>query len=524
MKQWLLLAGITLLFFPYATGQNYFIYLNDKPETVFCPETYFHPKALERRTRNGLPMWDERDLPVSQDYVNIISKYADSVRYQLRWLNSVTVAATPDQITKIARLPFVERIEPMVSEAVTAGFPAETDNRYDTLLSLTRDLMNIQVLEDSGLSGEGVRIAVLDVGFKHADIHPALEKVRSEGRIIATRDFYDGDDHVYHHSHHGTEVMSCISGIYRERNLGCAPGAEFLLARIEHETKEKPIEEDHWIAAAEWADKMGADIINSSITYTDKRYTFEDMTGKTAPVSRGAAIAASKGMVIVCSMGNEGDDKWQFMGAPADVPEVLSVGGSMPMLPMRIKFGSKGPNALHQLKPDISAPGYVLSALKKDGFGERAGTSFSAPLIAGLAACLIEKCPQANREEIFDRIHRLGHFYPYYDYDLGYGVADAAKIFRDSAEVVAPTFEVIHRSDSIIMKLDTAYMYRDSLNFPNGRVLYVHLENKEGYLSSYFPVRLPNNTKYYFFRRQGSSRGTMRIWLGGYLYEEKIEE
>lgn len=502
---------------------KYFVYFKDKPQvTSFAPELYFHPKAIERRIKNELPLWEETDLPVDEDYICAVADQVINLRHALRWLNAVSVEATEEQIQMLTNLPFVKRIEAFSSEVHVTSFPLHTTDRLDTLLSLVRGQMHLDILLDSNLTGKGVRIAILDAGFDDADIHPAIDRIRKYNQIVATKDFYDGDDNVYGHSLHGMQVLSCIAGMYEGRPLGAAMDAEFLLARVEHETKEIAAEEDHWIAAAEWADKLGADIISSSVTYTDERYTYADMNGKTAPVSLAAAIAVQKGMLIVCSMGNEGDEKWRYMGAPADVPGVLSVGGSLPVLPMRNPFSSFGPNALNQRKPDLSAPGFTVTAIKKYKYGENAGTSFSTPLIAGVAACMMQRYPEKNREEIFDLLCQSGHFYPYYDYELGYGIADVARLLNGKKDVLSPTFEVIHRSDSVILKLDTAYMNRDSLNFPNGRVLYYHLENEAGYLGAYYTIRLKNNSRYYFFRRRETSHGILRIWFGGYLYEERI--
>ncbi|MEZ4775582.1 MAG: S8 family serine peptidase [Bacteroidia bacterium] len=516
---------LALLFFPALTfGQaNYFVYFKDKPAVSFEDvRAEFHPNALMRRIKNGLPLISETDFPVSDDYRCEVGEQVMNVRHSLRWLNAVSVEATEAQIQKVSNLPYVKSVEAFSSEAQLASFPVSTTDRLDTLLSLVRGQMHLDMLLDSNLTGKGVRIAILDAGFDDADIHPAIDRARKYNQIVATKDFYDGDDNVYAHSLHGMQVLSCIAGMYEGRPLGAAMDAEFLLARVEHETKELAAEEDNWIAAAEWADKMGADMISSSVTYTDKRYTYADMDGKTAPVSRAAAIAVQKGMLVICSMGNEGDEKWRYMGAPADVPGVLSVGGSLPVLPMRNPFSSFGPNALNQRKPDLSAPGFTLTAIKKFKYGENAGTSFSTPLVAGVAACMIQRYPEKTQREIFDLLCRSGHFYPYYDYELGYGIADVARFLQKPTDTLSPTFEVIHQSDSVILKFDTAYMYKDSTNFPNGRVLYYHLENEAGYLGAYFTIRLKNNTQYYFFRRRETSHGMLRIWLGGYLYEERI--
>lgn len=502
----------------------YYVFLKDKGSADFDPSAWFDEQALERRRINGLPAYDSTDLPLQPEYVSQVSQLVDSVRYQLRWLNALTVKASPAQIQQVAQLPFVSETEPFDASMYLARVPdftAQTNDKFDTLLSMQRIRMQLDTLEAHGLSGKGVRIAIFDTGFKEADTHPALAHVVNNGHILATRDFYSGGEQVFHHSRHGMQVMSCVAGMYGDRQLGCAKDAQFLLARIEHETKEKAIEEDHWIAAAEWADRNGAQIINSSVTYTFKRYTYRDMNGRTAPVSRAAVLAAKKGILVICSMGNEGETDWQYMGAPADAPEVLSIGGSMPMLPMHIPFASIGPNSEKRRKPDVSAPAYVLAALKNEAYDISPGTSFSSPLIAGLAACMLEQEPEVTELALFEQICQLGHYYPYYDYYLGYGIPDATWLFHPRPVDPEPTFEVTHVGDSIILSFDPAFMAADSAAHPDGRVLYYHFETPNLYLNSAHFTVLPNLTRYYFFRRRPGVTGIVRIWFQGYLYEEE---
>ena len=517
--------GAMLIYIGSVQAQElYYVFLKDKGLSDFDPQSWFDERALERRQVNGLPAFDSTDLPLKPAYVSQVRQVVDSLRYELRWLNAITVQATPEQIQGVSQLPFVREIEPFGATLHLARVPelaTQARDKFDTLLSMQRTQMQLDTLEARGLTGKDVRIAIFDAGFKDANIHPALAHVFENGQIVATRDFYGGGEDVYLHSRHGMQVMSCVAGMYGDRQLGCAKDAQFLLARIEHESKEKAIEEDHWIAAAEWADKNGAQIINSSVTYTFKRYTYRDMNGRTAPVSRAAALAAKKGMLVVCAMGNDGEKNWQYMGAPADVPEVLSVGGSMPMLPIHIQFASIGPNAEKRRKPDVAAPAYVLAALKNDDYDVSAGTSFSSPLIAGLAACMLQREPEITGQALFSRICRLGHYYPYYDYYLGFGIPEAARLFHPDPPEAAPTFEVVHQGDSIILAFDPAFMAADSALYPDGRVLYYHFETPNGYLNSYHFTLLPNRTRYHFFLRRPGVTGVLRIWFDGYLYEEE---
>ncbi|MEM7659231.1 MAG: S8 family serine peptidase [Bacteroidota bacterium] len=556
-------------------SQLAWVYFTDKAEGEFRAEAYFDSAALARKTRLGLPESDSLDWPVSEQYLAAVADEVQEVRHRSRWLNAVSVEASPAALNQIADWKFVRAVVPFAWAGEVAsngtsrevpGGPTEgrvrseaedgaTANserdrpqtatlsgwglaqrgevrgqkaevrelmsvkkpRFDTLLSLTRNLMELDQLAAAGLNGKGMRIAILDAGFLEADTHPALAEVRARGGILRTWDFYQGDSGVYHHSHHGMEVMSCIAGKYQGKDLGGAPEAEFLLARIEHRRREKAIEEDHWVAAAEWADRHGADLINSSVTYTFKRYTYSDMDGNTAPVSRAARIATQKGILVVASMGNEGKKKWQYLGAPADAPEVLSVGGSLPVWPQRNPFSSLGPNANRHPKPDVAAPGFVLTAKGKGTYDENAGTSFAAPLITGLAACYLQQQPETLPTELAQRIREMGHFYPYYDYALGWGVPKVSRWLVDSLPEIAPTFRVGFKGDSVILALDTLHM-QDSVRFPYGHLLYFHLDGGAEGLLAYETIRLPNDAKYYFFLRR-RQQGILRIWLDGFLWE-----
>ncbi|MEL6257396.1 MAG: S8 family serine peptidase, partial [Bacteroidota bacterium] len=277
-------------------GQDlYYVFLSDKDTSQsFNPYAYFDEKAIERRQKNDLPLYDIKDLPLKDEYVDKIELTVVSIRHRLRWFNVISVSAWPDQIEKIRKYPFVEKIEPFSQLSRVANWEKVEDQKLDTLLSLSKAQTNFQELEKNGLTGKGVRIAIFDTGFKRANAQQAFEHLEKGKQIVQTYDFYEGEEFVYHHDDHGTQVLSCIGGMYEGKQLGAAKDAEFLLARTEHKYKEKAIEEDHWMAAAEWADKHGADIINSSLTYTSKRYEYGDMDGKKTLVSRAAKIASDK--------------------------------------------------------------------------------------------------------------------------------------------------------------------------------------------------------------------------------------
>ncbi|MFK7924803.1 MAG: S8 family serine peptidase [Bacteroidia bacterium] len=504
---------------------HYYVFFKDKGPLLGAYAD-FDPRVAERRDLQALAAKDFYDQIVYQPYIDQIDQLVDSLRIRSRWLNAVSVRADISQINALYDLDFVERIRPFRSEAVLTQSPVsevgEDNPRLDTLLSLSQGLMGLDTLFQLDLKAQGVRIAILDAGFKGADRHPALATLMKSDRVVGTYDFYKDRENVYSNSSHGLQVLSCLAGYYGDRPLGAATEAEYLLARIVKQFFAFGNDEDLWIAAAEWAEANGAEIINSSITYVENYLTPGEMDGLSSPVTKAAQVAVKKGVLVVCAMGNEGDKRWRIMGAPADAIEVLSVGGTYPMVPLHLPMASKGPNSRRKLKPNVAAPAFVLAAMHKNLYGESVGTSFSTPLVAGIAGVLRQQHPQLKPAELIARLERSGHFYPYYDYDLGYGVPDMGRLLTDSIPVADSLFQIRLARDTVWLDFDTLYMQKDTLRFPYGRMLYYHFERPEQYLKSYQGFRIPNNTASHYFIRQQPAFGKLRIWMDDYLYEQRF--
>ena len=336
-----------------------------------------------------------------------------------------------------------------------------------------------------------------------------------------------GDADVYAHSNHGTAVWSCIAGMYEGKRLGAAVDAEFLLCRTELNLREIAAEEDHWMAAAEWADLQGADIISSSLGYGRPRHTYNDMDGQRTLVSRAAAMAVRKGILVVNSAGNEGVDKFHYITAPGDADSVLTVGGCYPMLPVKMPFSSVGPNSRGILKPDISAPGYVLAANKSGEYRPIGGTSFACPLMAGLAACIMQSQPQATNMQVKQLIQESGHFYPYYDYNLGNGAFHLGRALHipgpwDSLGYVntdKPYLQAGRRNDTLFIALNPAVVDHDTLNFKQGKPLYFRRILTDGRLTDYRSVLV--RPRIYSLRifNPRSLQGKLEIWFEGKKFE-----
>ncbi|MBW6498062.1 MAG: S8 family serine peptidase [Bacteroidales bacterium] len=442
-------------FFPQAGAtENVWVFFTDKENVEFDPFAFFHPKAIERRLRHGQDLFDEIDFPVRADYLQTIAGMVDSLDVVSRWFNAVSVYASPLQLETLERLDFVDRIEYMTLNLLPAAYAEEEPiiSKFSTkdmelLLAHTAHLKG-RWFHKNGFDGRGIRIAIFDAGFPGVDEHPAFKHILNENRIVATRDFVRNQQGVFHKNSHGASVMSVIGGLIDSVPMGLATGAEFLLARTETWT-EFFSEEKNWLAAVEWADQHGADIINSSLGYTRHRYFPEDMDGNSSLVARAAAIAFQKGMLIVNAAGNEGGtESWKIIGTPADAPEVLSVGAvDFPSL-LRADYSSRGPTADGRLSPSVSALGTVYAA-GKSGFKRIQGTSFASPLLAGFAACLWQMHPDWTNQQVFDAIQQSATLFPYFDYSHGYGIPQADFFFRNKSLEIQPTFEFEITKDTL---------------------------------------------------------------------------
>ncbi len=418
----------------------YRICFKDKGENTiagFEPEDLLSPRAITRRQKAGVPLVDYRDLPVYSGYIDQVSSLGLDFHSGSKWMNTgLFMSHVPADLSGLSVLPFINAIQPV---RVPSGKSIKTDKLHfgtfaDDVNSYDRPvaMVNGNVLHNSGYLGDGVLIAVIDGGFYNADVIQSLAPLRNRAGIVATYDFIEKDEFVYGYHNHGTAVLSVLAGNIPGKITGSAPGASYLLLRTEDTTTEYPAEEDYWAAAAEYADSAGADIITSSLGYYNFDnpafdYKFSDMDGNTAFITRAADIAASKGILVICSAGNERDNGWLRIVAPADGDSVLAV-GAVDRNNQIAAFSSAGPSADGRIKPDNVAMGagvpvqVVLNAVVRSD-----GTSFSCPVMSGMAACLIQAVPQAGIEDIISTLHLCADRYNSPDSLYGYGIPDFAE-------------------------------------------------------------------------------------------------
>jgi len=410
------------------------------------------PRALSRRSiRAAGTATAALDTPVVPAYVDAVGARVLKVRHESRWFNAVSVEATAAQVRALAALPFVTRLDVVrryrrgAAEPVT-GLPAarasSTAKRslaidYGTSVGQLRQI-DVPAVHDMGLHGEGVIVAVFDAGFSNL-----AHEVFAPMTILARRDFVNGDDDVADggdrgEGSHGTMTLSVLGGFKEGQLVGPAYGASFILAKTEDTDSETPVEEDNWAAAAEWAEGLGADVISSSLGYLDydspfASYSFADMNGDTAISTRAADLAASLGVVVVNSAGNEGlDTTHNTLGAPADGRGVIAA-GAVAANGSRAFFSSVGPTSDGRIKPDVAAQGVAVKVAHPSlpsGYALADGTSFSCPLTAGVAALVLQAHPEYTPQQVADALRGTASQAGRPDNLLGYGIVDALAAVR----------------------------------------------------------------------------------------------
>lgn len=425
---------------------NYFyrVYFNDKGDyntDVFSPVELLSPRAIQRRTKAGITAPAYNDLPVFHAYINGITSLGYKLHCTSKWMNTglfKTENATDLNILKT--LPYVKDVRIVKNPAPKSAYNDKLDFAATTADIPPFDrpvtMLNGLSLHNSGNDGSGILIAILDGGFINANNLSSLAKVRARNGIRGTYDFVSKSAFVYSYHNHGTAVLTVIGGEIPFYLLGTAMGADFWLLRTEDVFSEFPVEEDFWAAGAEFADSIGADIISSSLGYYNfddpaMNYKFSDMDGNTTFVTQAADIAASKGILVVNSAGNERNKAWVRIIAPSDGDSVVAA-GAVDGDNLISVFSSSGPSADGRVKPDNATQGVSVPVQTIENTVSRAnGTSFSCPVLSGMCACLMQAVPKATFVNIINSLHLSGDRAASPDSLYGYGIPDMAEtVFR----------------------------------------------------------------------------------------------
>jgi hypothetical protein len=422
------------------------VYLKDKDAAAYSvvyPEKFLSPECIERRMLHEVFI-DESDFPVSQNYIDGISAMGFTPVVQSKWMNTVVVESADSlQVNKLIDAGFVDSVKCVWNGGERMNYDPCDENAYefnssDSILDSKYGyacqqtaLLKGDQLHFLGKTGKGARIAVIDAGFMNVDKISAFSSLR----LLGEHNFSLPGRSVFCEDDHGTKVLSCLASNLEGVMVGSAPDASYLLLKSEDTRGENPIEEDFWVAAVEYADSAGVDIISSSLGYykfdsIENYYATADLDGKTSFISRAAGVAADKGLLVVTSAGNEGNKDWAKITFPADVENILTV-GSITSNREKSDFSSTGLTADYRIKPDVVAIGTGVYVIDSAGQAMRvSGTSFAAPTVAGFAACLWQAFPLLKNTDVIQLIKESSSQSNKPDSQMGYGIPDIFKAYN----------------------------------------------------------------------------------------------
>lgn len=433
--------------------EHAWVYLDSKDNVanyLANPLTMLTQKALDRRANQGINL-EFSDVPITPSYISDISS-ATGITYigASKWMNAIHVVGSQTDVENLPGLfSYINSIE-FADDSLNPGgrLSSRTQNTHsvhkfpETNRLLTAydygqaqnqtEMFKAHKLHEQNFTGSEMRIAVIDAGFPNVDTNPGFDRIRTNGQILGGYDFVNDSSNFYTGNSHGSSVLSFMAGYYdgATNYVGSAPDADYYLFISEDAVPETPAEETYWVMAAEQADYVGVDLINTSLGYSvfdEARYNYDyttDLDGNTAFITRGAEIAFSKGMILVNAAGNSGNNTtWgRRILVPSDGPNVLTV-GAVNSSGAYASFSSRGPTSDNRLKPDVSVQGESAYYINTSGnISSGNGTSFASPLLAGGIACLWEALPNATNAEIIQYVKESASIYATPNYTLGHGI------------------------------------------------------------------------------------------------------
>ena len=409
-------------------GYRIWIYFDERDQERFVN---LDPASIKRRKKHGITELTEYDYNIKQRYLDAVKKTGVIIKNKSHWLNAVSVFASKEHINLIQNLPFVRKVEPVYQHKKKKAIQSVQNNNQNRNLDYGGSLAQIEQINchtahEAGYYGQGVRVLYLDTGF-NLD-HTAFDSLI----LVAEYDFINNDQNTANETaqevsdnqdDHGTICLSPMAGYAPGNLIGPAFKSEYLLAKTEIMAEEIQQEEDNYIAALEWGEALGAEVMCASLGYLDW-YTYADLDGNTAVTTIGIDIASSLGVICVNSAGNEGDDPWYYIIAPADADSVISVGAVL-QNGIIASFSSHGPTFDGRIKPEVCALGvstYCVRSNTQNDYRTASGTSFSAPLVAGAAAVILSANSSWTNMLVREALMMTASQYSSPDNTYGYGI------------------------------------------------------------------------------------------------------
>lgn len=525
-KQLILLAILLYCGISYAqeTEEDAWVFFNAKinvADAIANPVSILTQRAIDRKNKHGVTI-DLRDVPVNEAYISQIKNILGiDVFAKSKWFNAIHVRGNESVINDLLALDFVNHIE-FANKALnrTSEFNLTKDKfeieetQIEFVYGTTQnqvEMIGVDDLHNLDYTGDGMLIAVLDAGFPNVNTMGAFQYLREAGNLLNGYDFVGRTENVYDYSGstHGTKVLSAMAGYIENHYVGTAPDASYYVFRTEDVGSENPVEESYWVEAAERADSLGVDIINSSLGYKEYNnanysYSANDLNGNTAYITKGANIASEKGMLIVNSAGNAGASG---IIAPADAANVFAI-GAVDLNGVYSNFSSQGSVFQPTQKPDVVARGtaaYVINP--NNSIVQNNGTSFSAPIMSGALACLWQALPNLSAIEIMQVVRASGSQFNNPDNFLGYGVPNLQEALDAELSIVnikTDTFRVfpnpVQNRLNFVFPKDIDQIDLDIYNVLGKKVLSKRISHNEsvemGYLAPGIYLAKLNGTQF----------------------------
>jgi hypothetical protein len=439
----------TMLFFVFLftfsaySQEDAWVYFTGKPNSQYYfdnPLQMLSQRSLDRRTNQNINL-NISDVPIHQPYIDqIIASTGIQVKAKSKWLNCVHVRGTVANIQALSNFSFVSQIH-FANNSLNAKSTnhvqlSEVNKQLDfqTIFAYGNSsnqiqMLNGHLLHQQNFTGVGKIIAVLDSGFINVNVVQPFQRLFTNNLILGGYNFVSGNANVYTLHDHGTAVLSCMGGYTEGQLVGTAPDAQYYLFVTEDVASENPVEESFWVEAAEEADRLGVDIITSSLGYfaydnPNYSYSYSDMTGNVAFISQGANIAFTKGIVVVASAGNSGATSEPHVGVPAEATNVLAV-GAVKADEIYANFSSIGPSFDNRIKPDVMAQGQNVTLSNSSGnIVTSSGTSFSGPIMAGMIASFWQAVPALSNQQVVNFVKQSADRFSNPNAQYGYGIPD----------------------------------------------------------------------------------------------------
>lgn len=463
--------------------EDAWVYFNAKPNAqsyLDNPLTMLTQRSLDRRTLQNIPL-DINDVPIYQLYIDQITASAGiTVRAKSKWFNALHIQGTQEAIQALSSLPFVDHLY-FANRTLNIGGRISHQNNIKKV-NKTRDanvifnygnsanqieMLNGHLLHQQNFTGAGKIIAVMDGGFPGVNTASTFARLRNNNKILGGYDYVNRNANFYTGISHGTSVLSLMGGFKDGQLVGTAPDASYYLFITEDGDNEGPIELSNWVEAAEEADRLGVDIITTSLGYTEfdnpaYNFTYDDMNGTTTFISKGVDMAFSRGMICVVSAGNSGNDTWHFISAPADAAHALAI-GAVDSSENYASFSSYGPSFDGRVKPDVAAQGQnpYVSNTNGNVNNSGSGTSYSGPIIAGMVASFWQGLPNKTNTEIIQLIKESSSIFNTPNDEIGYGIPDFSL-------ALANALNVKNFSNNAFVIYPNPVQNAISVSFPNG--------------------------------------------------------